>query len=127
MLLALVSTIDSMTSLPPLLRTVITTASLCTFMPIYLMSRLMQLPPWGKIIRANAYLLPRYSAIPLADLPTPPLLFFLTAPTYSLAAGAERNPAQRSGAQAAAIHSPPSIGALFHNALTGLSKRESSV
>src|SRR6266536_1733267 len=48
MLLALVSTIDSITSLPPPLTTTITVASLCTSMPIYLMSRLMQLPPWGK-------------------------------------------------------------------------------
>src|ERR1700757_2928630 len=48
MLLALVSTIDSITSLPLLLRTAITTASLCTSMPIYLRSRLIQLPPWGK-------------------------------------------------------------------------------
>ena len=30
------------------MRTAITIASLCTSMPIYLMSRLIQLPPWGK-------------------------------------------------------------------------------
>src|ERR1700745_672561 len=48
MLLALVSTLDSITSLPLLLRTAITTASLSTAMPIYLRSRLIQLPPWGK-------------------------------------------------------------------------------
>src|ERR1700741_1141910 len=48
MLLALVLTMDSITSLPPPLSTAITVASLCTSMPIYLMSRLMQLPPCGK-------------------------------------------------------------------------------
>ena len=48
MLLALVSTIDSITSLPLPFSTAITIASLCTSMPIYLMSRLIQLPPWGK-------------------------------------------------------------------------------
>src|SRR5439155_6135055 len=48
MLVAFVSTVDSITSLPLLLRTAITTASLCTSMPIYLTSRLIQLPPWGK-------------------------------------------------------------------------------
>src|SRR5438132_5531194 len=47
MLLALVSTMDSITSLPLPLRTAITIASLCTSMPIYLMSRLIPLPPWG--------------------------------------------------------------------------------
>src|SRR5215472_6597624 len=48
MLPASVSTIDSITTLPVSFRTAITTASLCTSMPIYLISRLMQLPPWGK-------------------------------------------------------------------------------
>jgi hypothetical protein len=45
------------------------------------------------------------------------LLFFPTTYKYSLAAVAERSPAQRSGAEAAAIHPTLSIGALFHNAL----------
>jgi len=41
MLLALVSTIDSITTWPLVFRTAITIASLCTSMPIYLMSRLI--------------------------------------------------------------------------------------
>src|SRR5579864_4711486 len=48
MLLALVSTMDSITSLPLPLRTAITIASLCTSMPIYLMSRLIQFLFGGK-------------------------------------------------------------------------------
>jgi hypothetical protein len=40
MLLALVSMTDSITSFPPSFRTAITMASLCTSIPIYLMSRL---------------------------------------------------------------------------------------
>src|SRR5215468_1444561 len=42
MLLALVSTMDSITSLPLPFKTAITIASLCTSMPIYLMSRLIR-------------------------------------------------------------------------------------
>jgi len=50
MLLAFVSTIDSITGLPLSFRTAMAGASLCTSMPIYLTSRLVQLPPWGKNI-----------------------------------------------------------------------------
>src|SRR5579864_1318197 len=69
MLLALVSTIDSITSLPLLLRTAITTASLCTSMPIYLMSRLMQLPPWGKDHSRQRSLSLKVKCHSSADLP----------------------------------------------------------
>src|SRR6476660_389228 len=48
MLLGLLSIMDSITSLLLPLRTVITIASLCTSMPIYVRSRLIQSPPWGK-------------------------------------------------------------------------------
>src|ERR1700730_5964595 len=56
---ALVSTIDSITSLPLPFNTAITIASLCTSMPIYWMSRLIKLPPWGKEHHAQR----RYSVI----------------------------------------------------------------
>src|SRR5215472_18324058 len=48
MLLALVSTIDSITWCPLTFSTAITIASLCTSIPIYLTSRLIELPPWGE-------------------------------------------------------------------------------
>ena len=37
-------------------------ASLCTSMPIYLMSRLIQLPPWGEMIRINGVFPSRYGS-----------------------------------------------------------------
>jgi hypothetical protein len=70
MLLALVSTIDSITSLPLPFSTVITVASLCTSMPIYWMSRLIKLPPWGKEHRAQRSLSLKLLCHPLPDLPT---------------------------------------------------------
>src|SRR5271165_4685188 len=70
MLLALVSTIDSITNLPLPLRAAITTASLCTSMPIYLISRLMQLPPWGKEHHAQRSLSLKVTCHSSADLPT---------------------------------------------------------
>ena len=48
MLLALVSRMVSMTSLPLPSRTAITIASLCTSMPIYLMSRLISVASLGE-------------------------------------------------------------------------------
>src|SRR5437899_10961052 len=69
MLLALVSTLDSITSLPLPLRTAITIASLCTSMPIYLMSRLIPLPPWGKDHSRQRSLSLKVKCHSLADLP----------------------------------------------------------
>jgi hypothetical protein len=69
MLLAWVSTIDSMTSLPLLLRTAITTASLCTSMPIYLRSRLISCLLEGKIIRVQRSLSLKVKCHSSADLP----------------------------------------------------------
>lgn len=54
------------------LRMAITMASLCTSMPMYLRSRLMQLPPWGKVIRVNGYLSLKVTRYSPADLPIPP-------------------------------------------------------
>ena len=48
MLLALVSRMVSMTSFPLPFRTAITIASLCTSMPIYLMSRLISVASLGE-------------------------------------------------------------------------------
>lgn len=70
----------------------------------------------GKIIRANAYLSPKVSAI-LLPICLCLCTLLLTAHIRSLAAGAERSPAQRSAG--GAIHSTLSTGALLHNALTG--------
>src|SRR2546430_14804888 len=69
MLLALVSTMDSITSLPLPFSTAITIASLCTSMPIYLMSRLIQLPPWGKDHSRQRSLSLKVKCHSLADLP----------------------------------------------------------
>src|SRR6267378_3878457 len=58
MLLALVSTIDSITSFPLPLRTAITVASLCTSMPIYLMSRLISVASLGERSFASTGIFP---------------------------------------------------------------------
>src|ERR1700746_2579464 len=71
-LLALVSTMDdSITSFPLPFRTAITIASLCTSMPIYLMSRLIQLPPWGKDHSRLRSLSLKVQCLSPADLPIP--------------------------------------------------------
>src|SRR5215471_7226293 len=70
-LLALVSTMDSTTNLPLPFRTAITSASLCTSKPIYLMSRLIQLPPWGKDHRVNAVIPLKVKCLSPAQLPIP--------------------------------------------------------
>src|SRR5580693_9856638 len=55
----------------------------------------------GEIIRANAYLSPKVKCHAPADLTISFCASFLPAPTHSLAAVAQRSPAQRSGAEAA--------------------------
>jgi hypothetical protein len=59
-----------------------------------------------------AYLPPKEKCHSPAHLPMP-LHFFPTAHPYSLAAGAERSPAQRSGAQAAPSIPPSQSGRSF--------------
>ena len=101
-----------MTTFPLPFRTAITIASWCTSMPIYLMSRLISVASLGgRIIRAKAYLSPKVKCHAPADLPNASPQFFLPA-IYFPAAGAERSPAERSGAQAAPP-TPLSIAALF--------------
>src|SRR6266404_2659512 len=80
MLLALVSTIDSITSFPLPFRTAITIASLCTSMPIYLMSRLISVASLGGRSLASTESFPQ-GKMPLPSCFAYTLLHFLCRPT----------------------------------------------
>ncbi len=112
MLLAWVSTMVSMTSFPLPFRTAITIASLCTSMPIYLISRLIFVASLGEDHSCQRLSSPKGKCHASADLPMPSCNFF-PPHTCSLAAGAERSPAQRSGAQAAPAIPPAQSGRSF--------------
>ncbi len=72
----------------------------CTSMPIYLMSRLISVASLGEDYSCQRLSSPKVQCHSPADLPML-LALFPTLPINSLAAGAERSPAQRSGAEAA--------------------------
>src|SRR2546430_4569256 len=81
MLLALVSTIDSITSFPLPLRTAITIASLCTSMPIYLVSRLISVTSLGGRSFASTESFPQGN-MPLSSCFAYTLLHFFATPPF---------------------------------------------
>src|SRR5215469_10445673 len=107
MLLALVSTIDSITCLPLPFSTAITTASLCTSMPIYLISRLISVASLGErsLVSTESFpqgTVPCFPESSYLYLYPDVLLTFGSVLRFPIrAAVAERSPAQRSGAEAA--------------------------
>src|SRR5215472_14673298 len=126
-LVALVSTMDSIASLPPSLRTAITIASLCTSIPIYLTSRLiLSCLLGGKITRRPTESFPQ-GTVPRFPESSYSYLYPDVLPTFCPCgaithsrrrSGAKPCTAQRSGGGASPSASTSSSRALFHNALT---------